>query len=280
MEGECLSTPGLSRIVVTGLGAGAHLVDHLIRKGIKGLESVVIGGEGQLTCVLSIAGGRNNPITIRSDDGSFFTAITDSSAVVFILTGKDSSLCIAADVARVARGRGAIVLSLPAVDCMKDEKALLDSAIGDSVSIICSPSVTNYGVFARQLEDMIEGVHDMLIEPSLINLDYADLRTVLGYGSEACIVSGEGVSPYLALHSTLDNAMRTVAARHVSGCLLHITGGDSLTLKDANFIAESITKELNPRANVIWGARVRSDYLNRVKITAVLSGANIKRVEH
>ena len=57
-----------------------------------------------------------------------------------------------------------------------------------------------------------------------------------------------------------------------SGCLLHITGGEDLTLKKAAEIASALTEELGPEANVIWGARVKAGREGRVGLLAIMTG--------
>jgi cell division GTPase FtsZ len=125
-----------------------------------------------------------------------------------------------------------------------------------------------------RLAKMVSCISNMLLEPSIINLDLADLRTIMRCGTEACIISGRGLSPESALRDALDNSL--VDMRRARGCLLHITGGDALTLRDANHIAESMTGAIDPEANVIWGMRVKSD-VDRIEITAVITGKNIMR---
>lgn len=125
-----------------------------------------------------------------------------------------------------------------------------------------------------RLWKMIACISNMLLEPSIINLDLADLRTVMRCGTEAFIISGRGLSPESALRDALDKSLSLIDMSRARGCLLHITGGSTLTLRAANQIAESMTGSLDPEANVIWGMRVRDD-LDMIEIAAVLTGKNI-----
>jgi cell division protein FtsZ len=60
--------------------------------------------------------------------------------------------------------------------------------------------------------------------------------------------------------------------KQANGCLLHITGGKDLTLKKAATIAGALTRELDPEANVIWGARVKESYEGKIGLMAIMTG--------
>ena len=66
--------------------------------------------------------------------------------------------------------------------------------------------------------------------------------------------------------------------RGSKGALIHITGGPDLTLKEAEQIANSLTSQLDPHANVIWGARVQRGYEGRVRIMAIMTGVQSAQV--
>ena len=66
--------------------------------------------------------------------------------------------------------------------------------------------------------------------------------------------------------------MLDVDTKRATGCLLHITGGEDLTLKKAASIAGALTKELDPEANVIWGARVKEGYEGKIGLLAIMTG--------
>lgn len=70
----------------------------------------------------------------------------------------------------------------------------------------------------------------------------------------------------------LSNPMLDIDYRGATGSLIHITGGSDLTLTDAEEIATSLTYELDPHADVIWGARVRNDMEGKVRVLAIMTG--------
>jgi cell division protein FtsZ len=76
----------------------------------------------------------------------------------------------------------------------------------------------------------------------------------------------------------LSNPMLDVDYRGATGSLIHITGGSDLTLQDAEEIATSLTYELDPHADVIWGARVRNDMEGKVRVMAIMTGVQSGKI--
>ena len=112
----------------------------------------------------------------------------------------------------------------------------------------------------------------------------ADKKILMGgklTGGAAFIFSGEGSvrkGPEKIVRSALKNPMLEVDCRGAKACLLHMTGGPDLTLKEAAAIAGALTQELDPKANVIWGARIRPDFEGRVRLVAIITGVKSAQV--
>lgn len=198
-----------------------------------------------------------------------------SAAIVFMISDSKECMRMTRLAARVAEVSDTVVM----VFMIEDSQQISENRRFSNNEWICERSSAVVVDAPTDLDElrlskMIACISSMLLEPSMINLDLADLRTIMRCGTEACIISGTGRSPELALRDALDLSLMDPG--RARGCLLHITGGTGLTLRDANHIAESVTGALDPRANVIWGMRVRGD-LEMIEITAVLTGKNIMR---
>ncbi|MBC7080505.1 MAG: hypothetical protein H5T42_08600 [Methanothrix sp.] len=278
-KGKIMSNPGRPEIFVAGFGTGADLVRRLAvsRDGIAG--DVIY--TDRRSCVISIDDGQSVDMRAPCCVKGLFELL-GSAAVVFMIS--DCKECIRTSrlATRIAEESGVAVM----VFMIEDEDGQLE--MPDDLGLhncdhewICERSSVVVVDVPSDLDDelrlakMIVCISKMLLEPSTINLDLADLRTVMRCGTEACIISGTGRSPELALQDALDKSLSLMAPSRVRGCLLHITGGLNLTLRDANLIAESMTGALDQHANIIWGMRVR-DELDVIEITAVLTGKNIK----
>jgi cell division protein FtsZ len=74
------------------------------------------------------------------------------------------------------------------------------------------------------------------------------------------------------VEDTLKNALLDVDIGGASGCLIHITGGAELTLGEANAVGEMLTDEIDPNANVIWGARIDPTFDNKIEVIAIFTG--------
>ena len=121
----------------------------------------------------------------------------------------------------------------------------------------------------------VRGITETITQPSMINLDFADLRSIMSAGGLAMISVGEGRGHNKVeevVKNTLTNKLLDVNYENAAGVLLHITGGADLTLGDANTIGEKITENVAPNASVTWGARLDSEYNGRVEVIAIFTG--------
>ncbi|MEM2974268.1 MAG: cell division protein FtsZ [Candidatus Micrarchaeia archaeon] len=121
----------------------------------------------------------------------------------------------------------------------------------------------------------IRGISDTLLQPSLINLDFADLSAIMRDGGVSMIAVGEGKGINKVeetVRNTLDHKLLDVDPAGAKGVLMHMTGGPDMTLGDANRAGEMITEQCDPDANVIWGARMDSSYKDRLEAIAIFTG--------
>ena len=126
------------------------------------------------------------------------------------------------------------------------------------------------------IADIIKNVSDAISLPSLMNIDYSDLETVMRRGGTSTILYSEGsyYTPEDAVVETLNNPLMDIDYRHASGVLLHITGGPQMTLRTVYRITEGITSGIQEDAEVKVGARIDDRYRNKIKVTAILTGVH------
>jgi cell division protein FtsZ len=125
------------------------------------------------------------------------------------------------------------------------------------------------------IAETVKGISETITQPSLINLDYADVKATMGHGGVAVMLYGEAKNadgPAALVNATLNHPLLDVDYRGATGALVHITGGPDLTLKHAEEVAEGLTYELDSHANVIWGARVNPDFEGRCRVMAIMTG--------
>ena len=121
----------------------------------------------------------------------------------------------------------------------------------------------------------VRGITETITQPSLINLDFADVRTIMSAGGLAMISVGTGQGSNKvdeSVNSTLKNKLLDVDYSKASGVLLHIIGGPDLTLGEANDIATKLTDKVSTNASVTWGARLDPNYMGKVEIIGIFTG--------
>jgi cell division protein FtsZ len=196
-------------------------------------------------------------------------------------------------VARVAKEAGAIVIGIVTIPFSLERVRLETARKGleklrqnvDTVVVIDNqklvtlfPNLPMEKAFAMADEitaKAVRGITETITQPSLINLDFADVRTIMSAGGLAMISVGMGTGSNKvddAVNSTLKNKLLDVDYSKASGVLLHIIGGPDLTLGEANAIATKLTDRIANNANVTWGARLDPDYMGRVEIIGIFTG--------
>ncbi len=123
----------------------------------------------------------------------------------------------------------------------------------------------------------VRGITEAITQPSLINLDFADVRTIMSGGGLSMISVGTAQGPDRVnevVRDTLKNKLLDVNYEGATGVLLHITGGPDMTLGEANEIGSKLTESVSPNANVTWGARLDNDYQGKVEVIAIFTGVS------
>ena len=123
----------------------------------------------------------------------------------------------------------------------------------------------------------IKGVTETISMPSLVNLDYADVKTIMHSGGVATVGFGESDTNNRAeeaIVKALTNPLLDVDYTGGSGALLHITGGKDLRLDEVNMIGEYVSRQLDPEAQVIWGSRIDPAFAGKIRVITIITGVN------
>ena len=132
------------------------------------------------------------------------------------------------------------------------------------------------GVANTTVGKFVKGVTETITTASLINMDYADLKAIMSGAGLASIGIGEG-NGESRIETAVDKALngRLLDIEDVTkakGLLIHVSGGDDLTLGEVNRAAEIMKRSLPPNVKIIWGARVDSELKGAVSVMAVVTG--------
>ena len=301
-----------ANIKVIGVGgAGNNMVGWLYKKGIKGAEIIATNTDHQhlgitgadrkfligkdCTRGLGCGGYPSKGAEAAQESMAMLKESLKASDMVFVCAGMGGGTGTGAApvVAQVAKDTGSIVIGTVTMP-FSIEKARCDKAefglqqlrqVCDTVIVIDNnrlvqiagnlPIQQAFAVANELIATMIKGIVETIAVPSLVNLDYADVRAIMSNGDVAIIGIGESDTESRVEEATrraLTNPLLDVSYDGSTGALIHVSGGDDLTLDEVNRIGEIITEALDADANVIWGARIDPSMAGRLRIMTIITG--------
>jgi cell division protein FtsZ len=125
------------------------------------------------------------------------------------------------------------------------------------------------------LGQAVGGIADIITTPGLINVDFADVRTIMINAGTALLGIGTGVGEnraQMAARAAISSPLLDLSIEGATGVLFNITGGNDLTMFEVDEAARIISSSADPDANVIFGAVIREDLADQIKITVVATG--------
>ncbi len=309
---------GQARILVVGTGgAGNNAADRLYRLGIQGARIIAVNTDkqhldhreadakvliGKESCKGLGAGGfpEVGRKAAEESKNELKEHLKDSD-MVFIVAGMGGGTGTgsAPVIARIAKEMGAIVIGVVTMP-FKMERARIYKAesglyelrqVSDTVIVIDNnrllevagklPIAQAFAVADELIATMIKGIVETIALPSLVNLDYADVKAIMSNGGVAVIGVGESASENRAeeaVRKSLTNPLLDVEYRGATGALIHVTGGPDMTLEEANLVGDLVTKELDTNAQVIWGARIDPKLEGKVRVMTIITGVQSPHV--
>ena len=198
-------------------------------------------------------------------------------------------------VAQIARESGAIVIGTVTMP-FDIERARVDKAefglqqlreVCDTVIVVDNNRLVNlagnlpiqqaFAVANELVSTMIKGIVEIIAVPALVNLDYADVRAIMSNGDVSVIGIGESDSSDRvgeAVKRALTNPLLDVSYDGANGALIHISGGEDLTLDEVSKIGELVTETLDPESNVIWGAYIDPKMKGKLRVMTIITGVH------
>ena len=305
---------GYANIKIIGCGgAGNNTIDRLMKIGIRGAKCVAVNTDRQhLDAVdshVKILIGKNltrglgaggNPEVGRAaaeESREDLTRILRESNLVFITCGEGGGTGTgsAPIVAEIAKLEGAIVVGVVTLpfdtEIGRIEKAQLGlnelKKYADTLVVIDNnrlleiapdlPIIEAFSVADEVLATMVKGITETISLPSLINLDFADVRTILSTGGVAIVGVGESGEKENRVEKAIEDALNSplldVKIEGAKGALIHICGGNDMTLAEANSVAKNISEKMDVNDSmVIWGARVNDDFDGYIRVMLLITG--------
>jgi cell division protein FtsZ len=127
----------------------------------------------------------------------------------------------------------------------------------------------------------IKGITEMITMPGLVNLDFADLRTVMKRGGVAMIGLGEAEGENKAINAVseaLNSPLLEVDISEATGALVNVTGGDDMTISEAEKVVEEIYSKIDPNARIIWGTTIEPTLKHSIRAMLVITGVKSKQI--
>jgi cell division protein FtsZ len=127
----------------------------------------------------------------------------------------------------------------------------------------------------------IKGITEIITKVGLVNLDFADLKTIMKGGGVAMIGIGESDDDdraMKAVNAALDSPLLEVDISNATGALVNVSGGENMTVSEAELVAEEIHKRINPQARLIWGAQIDPELQDTIRVMLVITGVKSKQI--
>ena len=302
-----------ARIVVVGCGgAGNNTITRMHQVGVEGVTLVAVNTDAQdllyTDADIKVLIGRDitNGLGAGANPQIGEAAAKESREEIKRAIGKADLVFVTAGlgggtgtgsapiVAEVAKKEGALVVGVVTLPFEMEGKHRMENAkmglkkleeFVDTLIIIPNdkllelvPDVsinTAFKVADEILVNAVKGIAELITKPALINLDFADVRAVMGNGGLAMIGIGQSDTENRAreaVQKALHNPLLEVDVDGAKGALIHVSGGADLTLKEAKEVVESVTSKLDPDAKVIWGAMIEPELGDSLRVMIVVTG--------
>ena len=313
------------RIVVFGIGgAGGNAVNNMIEAGLEGVEFVVGNTDAQqlqfakterriqlgVQVTQGLGAGAHPEVGMSAAEESIpeIGEHLDGAHMVFITAGMGGGTGTGAApiIAKCARERGILtvgVVTKPFHFEGRHRMRLADAGISelqryvDTLIVIPNQNlfrVANerttfaeaFGMADQVLHSGVRSITDLMVLPGLINLDFADVRTVMTEMGKAMMGTGEATGEDRALMAA-QNAIQNplldeVSLKGAKAVLVNVTGGLDMTLLEVDEAANAISEQVDPEANIIFGAAFDPTLEGMIRVSVVatgMDGASIAAIE-
>ncbi len=302
----------VARLAVVGLGgAGCNLVNRLYTNGIKSATTIAINTDAnhlnmirahkrmligkQLTNGLGVGGYPELGTKAAEASASEIQKAIEGYDMVFLSAGMGGGTGTGSAhvVAKLARQQGSLVVAFVTYPFALERSRKLKADWGleqlsknaDTTIVIENDRLLSYApnlqvekafeLIDNVAASAVKGIADTIMMPSLINLDFADVRAILRDAGTATINIGTGTGTdriEKAVRSTVAHPLLDVDRNGAKSALVHVQGSESLTIEEATRVGEGVTEGMDPRANVIFGARLVPELGDQIRVMSVVTG--------
>ncbi len=303
-----------ARIKVVGVGGGGcNAVDRMIDEGLQGVEFVAVNTDAQalllskaktrvrigekLTRGLGSGGDPEIGRKAAEESAEALYDVLKGADMVFVTAGMGGGTGTGASpiVAQVAKDVGALTIGVVTRPFMFEGSRRIQSAEkgieglkehADTLIVIPNDRLLQivdkrvnlqdaFKVADDVLRQGVQGISELITVPGLINLDFADVRTIMSEGGAALMAVGHGSGEErarVAAEQAISSQLLDITIDGARGILFNITGGPDLTLFEVNQAAAIIKETAHPDVNLIFGAVVDPEMGDDVRVTVIATG--------
>src|ERR687887_1190318 len=318
MNGHTPHNPeGHARIIVVGVGGGgSNAVNRMIQTGVRGVQFVAVNTDAQalarsdaparirigekLTRGLGAGGNPSVGQKAAEESADVLQDIVRDADMVFVTAGMGGGTGTGAApvIAQLSQQTGALTVGVvtrpfsfegarrrqnaeQGLTQLSEHVHTLITIPNDRLLQVVDRKTTleqAFSVADDVLRQGIQGISELITEPGLINLDFADVKSIMQDSGGALMAIGRGTGETRASDAArmaISSPLLDISMAGAKGVLLNITGGDDLALSEINEAAEVIAQAADPEANIIFGAVIDPRLDNEVKITVIATGFDV-----
>lgn len=319
MMDEFTPGESFAQIKVIGVGGGGgNAVNRMINEGLGGVEFISVNTDNQalmmsraktrvrigdkLTRGLGAGGNPEIGRKAAEESSDELYEVIRGADMVFIASGMGGGTGTGASpvIAQIAKELGALTIGVvtrpfsfegarrsqaaeAGIEALKSQVDTLIVIPNDRLLQIADKRATLQQAFSLAddvLRQGIQGISELITVPALINLDFADVRTIMSEGGAALMAVGRAAGDDRARRAAEDaisSGLLDVTIDGARGILFNITGGPSLSLFEVNEAAAIIKESSHPEVNLIFGAQIDENMGDEIRITVIATGFETSR---
>jgi cell division protein FtsZ len=305
---------GKAEIKVVGIGGGgSNAVDRMIEVGVQGVEFIALNTDAQalnsshapirmrigdkVTRGLGCGGDPKLGEKAATESAEEIQEVLRGADMVFVTAGMGGGTGTggAPVVASIARSLGALTVSvvtrpfgfeggrriglaLEGIAKLREKVDTLVVIPNDRLLQIIDPRASIKQAFLTAddlLRQGIQGVSDLITGTGLVNVDFNDVRSIMGNGGSALMAIGRGQGENRAVNAAIqavNSQLLDISIDGARGVLFNIKGSANMTLFEVNDAAEVIRKMVDQDANIIFGAAIDDELSDDIQITVIATG--------
>ena len=308
-----------AEIKVVGVGgAGGNTISRLMQVGIVGAETISVNTDAQdllytdadrkvligkdLTGGLGAGADPKVGSEAAKESKEEVKKALEGADMVFVNCGLGGGTGTGAapQVADIAKKLGALtvgIVTLPfemegknrtknAQEGLENLESMVDTLIvipnDKLLEIVPDVSITTaFKVADEILVNAVKGIAELITKPGLVNLDFADIRSVMGSGGLAMIGMGESDTENRAMEAVekaLNNPLLDVDIEGAAGALVNVFGGADVTIRECQEIVEGVSAKINPDAKIIWGAQIIKELGDTIRAMLIVTGVKSSQI--